>query len=59
PGDESLETCLATWEQQQSALLGRWQDMLTELHTTDAADFAMFAVAIRELLDLAQSSVHV
>ncbi|PLW82640.1 NAD-glutamate dehydrogenase [Kineobactrum sediminis] len=59
PDDESLETCIAAWEHQQAQLLGRWHDMLTELHTTDAPDFAMFAVAIRELLDLAQSSLHV
>tara|TARA_R100000005_G_scaffold5644_1_gene2769 strand:- start:9859 stop:14703 length:4845 start_codon:yes stop_codon:yes gene_type:complete len=54
----SLEACLETWEAQQAALLSRWQDMVTELHTTDSPDFAMFAVAVRELLDLAQSSLR-
>lgn len=54
----TLEGCLEAWEQQQSMLLSRWQDMLTELHTTDAPDFAMYAVAVRELLDLAQSSLR-
>ncbi len=55
---DTLPQCLESWEQQQAPLLGRWHDMLTELHTTDAPDFAMFAVAIRELLDLAQSSLR-
>ncbi|HCD56090.1 MAG TPA: NAD-glutamate dehydrogenase, partial [Halieaceae bacterium] len=56
--DGSLDGCLQTWEEQQAALLSRWQDMVTELHTTDSPDFAMFAVAVRELLDLAQSSLR-
>jgi glutamate dehydrogenase len=30
--------------------------MLAELHSSTAPDFSMFAVANRELLDLAQSS---
>jgi glutamate dehydrogenase len=35
----------------------RWRQMLAELHASVAPDFAMFAVANRELLDLAQSSM--
>ncbi|MEQ9465010.1 MAG: NAD-glutamate dehydrogenase, partial [Haliea sp.] len=57
-GTGTLAACLEAWEEQQSVLLSRWQDMLTELHTTDSPDFAMFAVAVRELLDLAQSSLR-
>ncbi|GAB5414175.1 MAG: NAD-glutamate dehydrogenase GdhB [Congregibacter sp.] len=48
--------CLSAWETQEEALLQRWRDMLAELHATKSPDFAMFAVANRELLDLAQSS---
>ncbi|MDP5055202.1 MAG: NAD-glutamate dehydrogenase, partial [Congregibacter sp.] len=51
-----LVACIAAWEVQETALLKRWRDMLSELHTTSSPDFAMFAVANRELLDLAQSS---
>ena len=54
--DRDLLKCLRTWEEHQSPLVTRWQEMLTELHSTDSPDFAMFAVANRELLDLAQSS---
>ncbi|MDH3992731.1 MAG: NAD-glutamate dehydrogenase, partial [Gammaproteobacteria bacterium] len=56
--DRNLLSCMKTWEQQEAPLLARWQEMLTELHATDAPDFGMFAVANRELLDLAQSSTR-
>lgn len=52
-----MRACLERWEVQEAALIGRWREMLTELHSTDSADFAMYAVANRELLDLAQSSM--
>jgi glutamate dehydrogenase len=51
-----IMACLERWEAQESVLIKRWKDMLSELHATDAPDFAMYAVANRELLDLAQSS---
>ena len=58
PGDRNKLTCLRRWEQQEEALLQRWRGMLAELHATATPDFAMFAVANRELLDLAQSSLR-
>ncbi|QFU76392.1 NAD-glutamate dehydrogenase [Halioglobus maricola] len=58
PEDRNLLTCLTRWGEQESVLLNRWQEMLAELHATDVPDFAMFAVANRELLDLAQSSLR-
>lgn len=56
--ERNLLKCLQSWEQQESTLLKRWHEMLSELHATDVPDFAMFAVANRELLDLAQSSLR-
>ena len=56
--DCNLLTCLQRWEQQESLLLARWQSKLSEMHATESPDFAMFAVANRELLDLAQSSTR-
>jgi glutamate dehydrogenase len=53
--DGNLLTCMKSWEEREALLLQRWQEMLAELHATEAPDFAMFAVANRELLDLAQS----
>ena len=54
--DASL--CIERWTQQQEVLVSRWQDMLSQLHASTVPDFSMFAVANRELLDLAQSSLH-
>ncbi len=56
--DRDLVKCLQEWERQEAPLLNRWHEMLAELHSTDVPDFAMYAVANRELLDLAQSSVR-
>ncbi len=56
--DGSMLACLQRWEEEESGLLNRWRDMLAELHSTVAPDFAMYAVANRELLDLAQSSIR-
>ncbi|MEM8660655.1 MAG: hypothetical protein AAGF35_07215, partial [Pseudomonadota bacterium] len=55
--DLSVTKCVNLWEKKESRLLHRWRQMLTELHASPAPDFAMFAVANRELLDLAQSSM--
>jgi glutamate dehydrogenase len=49
---------MESWESAEALLLERWQEMLVELHASPAPDFAMFAVANRELLDLAQSSMR-
>ena len=54
--DTDLPACLAAWEEREAALLQRWRVMLSELQSATTPDFAMFAVANRELLDLAQSS---
>jgi glutamate dehydrogenase len=54
--DRNLLKCMKSWEKKEAPLLARWRQMLVELHATPAPDFAMFAVANRELLDLAQSS---
>ncbi len=56
--DCNMLDCLQRWEKQEATLLGRWREMLSELHAVQAPDFAMFAVANRELLDLAQSSLR-
>jgi glutamate dehydrogenase len=53
-----VRACIQRWLQQQHALVERWRALLVELHGTQAKDFAVYAVAIRELLDLAQSTQH-
>ncbi len=55
--DRNLAKCVNQWELKEASLLQRWRQMLAELHASTAPDFSMFAVANRELLDLAQSSM--
>jgi glutamate dehydrogenase len=54
--DRNLARCVNQWELKEASLMQRWRQMLAELHSSTAPDFSMFAVANRELLDLAQSS---
>jgi glutamate dehydrogenase len=46
------------WMEQHAELITRWRQMLTEFKATEDAEFSMYSVALRELLDLAQSTVH-
>ena len=54
--DGNLLHAMQRWESQEAKLLERWRHMLSELQAASAPDFAMLAVANRELLDLAQST---
>jgi len=56
--DGNLRHCMERWEAQETPLLQRWQQMLTELQAAPVPDFAMLTVANRELLDLAQSTMR-
>ncbi|WP_370292482.1 NAD-glutamate dehydrogenase [Thalassolituus sp.] len=58
PDDASLEEAIAHWQEEQELLVSRWQKMLDELKATEQMNFPMIAVALRELLDLAQASRH-
>ncbi|MCH2039061.1 MAG: NAD-glutamate dehydrogenase [Saccharospirillaceae bacterium] len=55
---QTLQHAVELWEEEQAVLVKRWQRMLTELKNTDQLEFSMVSVALRELLDLAQSSRH-
>ncbi len=51
-----VPTCIGRWMEQQSTMVERWCNLLNELHSAESKEFAMYSVAIRELLDMAQSS---
>jgi glutamate dehydrogenase len=53
-----VPACIERWIKQQRPLVDRWRALLVELQGTETKEFAMYAVAIRELLDLAQSTQH-
>ncbi len=46
------------WAKSHKGLCHRWEQMLADLRSRSVLDFTMFSVAVRELLDLAQTSVH-
>ncbi len=47
------------WEAGLTRLVERWMAMLADLKASTSEDFTMYAVALRELLDLAQTSASV
>jgi glutamate dehydrogenase len=57
-GSVDTEEALKLWLESQTAMVERWRLMLVDLHNAQTQDFAMYSVAVRELLDLAQSSSH-
>lgn len=57
----SKEPCtldLQSWADSHQALIKRWQYILAELRSIKNSTFTMYFVAIRELLDLTQTSVQ-
>lgn len=55
---QTIEDQVDGWMEQHSDLIDRWKQMLTEFKASEDAEFSMYSVALRELLDLAQSTVH-
>lgn len=47
---------IIAWEEEQHELVERWRFMLNDLRASTSEDFTMYAVALRELMDLAQAS---
>lgn len=55
-GPRDIEECVACWVEQHRTLVRRWLAMLAELRAASSTDYAMYTVASRELMDLAQSN---
>jgi glutamate dehydrogenase len=53
-----LDVLIERWSNQHQLLVARWKTMVNELQAVNGTDFAMVAVALRDLLDLAQASQH-
>ncbi len=56
--EKPLDQQLDDWLQEHQALVTRWQSMLAEIRNASSQEMAMFTVANRELMDLAQASRH-
>jgi glutamate dehydrogenase len=52
---EEIDARLELWLEQHLPMVDRWRAMLVELRAASGTDYAMYAVANRELLDLAMS----
>ncbi len=50
-----IEARLALWLEQNNSMVERWRSMLVDMRAATGNDYAMYAVANRELLDLALS----
>jgi glutamate dehydrogenase len=56
--EQDLEQLIERWSTQHQLLIARWKTMVNELQAVNVTDFAMIAVALRDLLDLAQATQH-
>jgi glutamate dehydrogenase len=52
------DALLERWSRQHHSLINRWKSMVNELQAASGTDFAMFSVALRDLLDLSQATQH-
>jgi glutamate dehydrogenase len=52
---EDMEARVALWLEQNASMADRWRAMMVEIRAAVGTDYAMYAVANRELLDLAMS----
>jgi len=55
---DDVGVCVDGWMRRHESLIHRWKSMLTELKGVREPEYAMFSVALRELLDLAQTTMH-
>jgi len=53
--DRPVAEVLSLWMNKYSSLVERWRVMMHDLQSTQGTDFAMFSVAMRELVDLTQA----
>ncbi|CBL46650.1 NAD-glutamate dehydrogenase [gamma proteobacterium HdN1] len=49
---------LVRWSELHGDMIARWRRMVEEIRTTETQEFAMYGVALRELMDLAQTTLH-
>jgi len=49
---------IQAWVDQHSTLIERWKTMMAEFRSTDIKEFSMYGVALRELMDIAQTTLY-
>lgn len=53
---KDIDAVVNIWKAAQSQLIDRWKAMVVELRAAPKKDFAMYSVALRELLDIVQAT---
>ncbi len=53
-----LDEVFALWSEKNHYLVSRWRGMINEVQGSQTTDYAMFSVAMRELIDLGQATDH-
>lgn len=56
--NKDLHSRLESWGEIHSVLIERWRHILTDLKSSTVLNYTMFFVAIRELLDLTQTTLQ-
>lgn len=56
--DNEWTDVLDRWEEKHRYLIDRWKSMVNEVQGSQVTDYAMFSVALRELIDLTQTTEH-
>lgn len=54
----SVKGKMEHWIEQHKALITRWQEMLLNIRSSGSSTFVMYSVAVRELMDLTQTSLQ-
>ena len=54
----TIDQIIENWCSSNEPLILRWKQMITEVQSSPGTDYAMFAVALRELLDLVIATDH-
>lgn len=57
--EAGIAVLIDQWGGRHAVLINRWKLMVNELKAASSADFAVFSVALRDLLDLAQATQHI
>lgn len=49
---------IANWLSHHNTPLSRWNNVLSHLHANTSIDYSMFFIAVRELLDIIETTLH-
>ena len=54
----TVEERVSAWAEHHETMISRWKALISEFHSMDVKEFSMYGVALRELMDLAQTTLH-